>query len=1336
MLGRKIKNKKPTGFALVSTILLMILLTIIALGTLSLSAVSIRNSSQTSATMQAQANARMALMIAIGELQKQMGPDQRISANSDILEEDPTMIQNLHWTGVWNSWKAGTGEGSQHTTITGVADSMAPTYLKNRSDYFRRWLVSLTESEASQIQSPVNLALGAVEKPSGSQNAVFLVSDGSLGDDAALEKDYVAARLINITDGKSGTVAGRYGWWVGDESQKARILEDSYESSASLSQVDKYYRVLAPAATGTKTASGLNDITTEKQLGIVSSLKSIDLLDGVAAPEANQLPSKTNFFHVTPFSQSVIADVREGGLKRDLSVLLERPISIGETSDDFMLYRFDNAGEARVPIQDLAAYYQLYHNDPNWSNGRRGGINYDSSAKSYFIKVPNNGTGATRDKYLREYTSLYSSPVPVRIRYILALGAQPISGNQWTHISTLDANGNVTATTLRGTPLRPTDTHRLVLGVIPVLSLWNPNNVPMVLERGNRMAFKMGSPPFGIRLIKHRFNTATSTYTTLPPNPGDSNGYFNLNFALNLHDQSDGTARVHHPHVMQFKFAETRDVRFEPGEVKIFSMPPTGITSLGSGSSFATGMHGGRKEYEPVEGWDPYNFFTAINSCTYGGSGDQDSTLFAFQAGGASARAYTFNANDRFSIAVATEDPVVSQFTRGLAISRANEVTGAGFNFWFGDYDHCQITNLMGATNSNPTFHFRNYQFLSRFGGAANRNSSPFTSAFNSQMMRLGFPAGAQTIPPEPVTNAISGSSLILAATNANLVQPFLMFSMAAGCEANNTVAGGFASGRKFASRPFLHSSTISAPLVDQTSATSLYNFGWEWQVEPMNGFVGYTQVIPGTNNDYFGGGYSASQGVSHVVQQHLPILPPISIAALSSAHLGGFSLANQPVVGGATDNIRFYPNWGSDILDPLRSPKQLKDFQCVTATGAGGLAPHVMQAIGNSYAHPNIPSNVASTTYTRDMSINVTELPIPFVDHSYLANKALWDDYFFSSLTPQTSAVPQFLVNRSLSTVAQDFFFSRTPLPNRRVVTYTTNGLTADKLNGMLGLSNQFNAGLADQIAQHLMVMGGFNINSTSVDAWKVLLSSLKGKPISYVNEAGATVEEVPSGVPVSSGIHSNGPVVSSTDITDGNQPAEQWIGGRMLSDSEIDQLAIAMVKQVRQRGPFLSLSEFVNRRLEGSSSPHALKGALQAALDDTTVDINKPFRTPSRILDSETASVTPAFAFPDAAKGPIAYGSSAYVDQADVLRHFAEQLTPRGDTFVIRTYGDALDKNGKVIARAWCEAVVQRTPDYVNGLDAPYLKQADASLSSVSKLYGRKLVIAYFRWLSADEV
>jgi hypothetical protein len=111
----------------------------------------------------------------------------------------------------------------------------------------------------------------------------------------------------------------------------------------------------------------------------------------------------------------------------------------------------------------------------------------------------------------------------------------------------------------------------------------------------------------------------------------------------------------------------------------------------------------------------------------------------------------------------------------------------------------------------------------------------------------------------------------------------------------------------------------------------------------------------------------------------------------------------------------------------------------------------------------------------------------------------------------------------------------------------------------------------------------------------------------------------------------------------------------------------------------------------------------------------------------------MTPAF--PEALAGPVAYGSSAYVDQADILRNFAGQLTPRGDTFVIRTYGDALDANGKVEARAWCEAVVQRIPDYFDPTDEPQLKRAELT-AEANKTFGRKLRLVSFRYLSHSEI
>jgi hypothetical protein len=83
---------------------------------------------------------------------------------------------------------------------------------------------------------------------------------------------------------------------------------------------------------------------------------------------------------------------------------------------------------------------------------------------------------------------------------------------------------------------------------------------------------------------------------------------------------------------------------------------------------------------------------------------------------------------------------------------------------------------------------------------------------------------------------------------------------------------------------------------------------------------------------------------------------------------------------------------------------------------------------------------------------------------------------------------------------VASDFFFNQdpVPLPNRRIKPYTRN-LDEAGLNELFTKASDFRDGLADRIAAHLMVEGPFNVNSTSVEAWKALLSSLKGKPVAY---------------------------------------------------------------------------------------------------------------------------------------------------------------------------------------------------------------------------------------------
>ncbi|RYD42762.1 MAG: hypothetical protein EOP83_32380, partial [Verrucomicrobiaceae bacterium] len=82
------------------SLMLMVLLTILAVGLLGLSTIELRKSGHETARMRAQANARLALSLAIGRLQETAGPDQRVTARADIKDSSG---QNGRWVGVWRS---------------------------------------------------------------------------------------------------------------------------------------------------------------------------------------------------------------------------------------------------------------------------------------------------------------------------------------------------------------------------------------------------------------------------------------------------------------------------------------------------------------------------------------------------------------------------------------------------------------------------------------------------------------------------------------------------------------------------------------------------------------------------------------------------------------------------------------------------------------------------------------------------------------------------------------------------------------------------------------------------------------------------------------------------------------------------------------------------------------------------------------------------------------------------------------------------------------------------------------------------------------------------------
>jgi hypothetical protein len=109
--------------------------------------------------------------------------------------------------------------------------------------------------------------------------------------------------------------------------------------------------------------------------------------------------------------------------------------------------------------------------------------------------------------------------------------------------------------------------------------------------------------------------------------------------------------------------------------------------------------------------------------------------------------------------------------------------------------------------------------------------------------------------------------------------------------------------------------------------------------------------------------------------------------------------------------------------------------------------------------------------------------------------------------------------------------------------------------------------------------------------------------------------------------------------------------------------------------------------------------------------------------------------YANPAAGAGSSYQGAPGYLTQADLLNVLGNAATPRSDTFTIRGYGEARDASGKILARATCEAVVQRFPEWLDPADP--VETAPAALQSLSnKKFGRRFLVTALRWLNPREI
>ena len=395
---------------------------------------------------------------------------------------------------------------------------------------------------------------------------------------------------------------------------------------------------------------------------------------------------------------------------------------------------------------------------------------------------------------------------------------------------------------------------------------------------------------------------------------------------------------------------------------------------------------------------------------------------------------------------------------------------------------------------------------------------------------------------------------------------------------------------------------------------------------------------------------------------------------------------------------------------------------------------------IGNAFADPMLP---ADKVFSHNEIMGDAALG-DFWDHGLMINDALWDSWFASSLAARPSSLGG-TGREELKTVLQQAFSTdassnrASGIANRRFMP-DLQGKPSEAVVEELASTDEG----YKHASKYLTVAGGFNVNSTSQRAWEATLLGLKKRKILYsrsgrpsvLNNSQTSFSRFGVASSDKSHVDDYGSIGVTQGIPDGEAMA--WSDLRTLSDTQIRSLARNMVKEVKKRGPFLNMSDFVNRRLQ--SGEMGVKGALQAAIDESS--INSTFDELSDMV------IAPKGGYPnqDAARGSVYTAAPGYLIQSDVLAVLGNILTTRDDTFTVRAYGELANREGVVLSRAWCEAVVQRGINYVDPVNSPETParqvnmksgaQEDTELSAVNKAFGRKFNIVSFRWLSPEEV
>ncbi|WP_269522088.1 hypothetical protein [Coraliomargarita parva] len=433
----------------------------------------------------------------------------------------------------------------------------------------------------------------------------------------------------------------------------------------------------------------------------------------------------------------------------------------------------------------------------------------------------------------------------------------------------------------------------------------------------------------------------------------------------------------------------------------------------------------------------------------------------------------------------------------------------------------------------------------------------------------------------------------------------------------------------------------------------------------------------------------------------------------------GNYEHTAPESIGGESSQTGFV-NLLYDTPSPdqvLNSIGQLQHFNTVgyipsgTSWSSSSILAHMWQVnypIANSYPHPRISREKVFDNLGSGYGTHY--------DGSYIWNDILSDRFFFSSY-PTTG----------------DFDFETDHLVNSRYRPFREEDEVAwDDTEAYRGDENSSTASNSRMAATNLMLEGGFNVNSTSTNAWKSILSSLREVSVGGETSLGNLT------APFARSLNQTG---MATDADKGNT-ANSWNGIRNLTDSEINELAEEIALQVRLRGPFLSFADFVNRKLISKNEDTyglALGGTLQVSTDKAVnklTNLDKAYQTTA--IDFVSGVNSAKMAEKEYVMPASIAGFPGHLLQADMLTILSPSLTARSDTFTIRAYGESRNPvTQETEGRAWCEAVVQRLPDYVVQNDGSKGNEAyEDPTDRTNATFGRRYTILSFRWLNSEEI